>query len=104
MNESVQEPVHAMEPLESGHRKPEAKVNVRSAIANATTLLGSTEERTVSSNSPVANSKDVFVSLPTGIDSMDIKSAICGLWAFKLHSTATKSCMEGHQTLPSTCW
>ncbi len=38
---SVQEPVHAMEPLESGHRKPEAEAaNVRSAIAKATALLG----------------------------------------------------------------
>ncbi len=30
------------------------------------------------SNLPVANSNDVFVYLPTGIDSVDIKSAICG--------------------------
>ncbi len=26
----------------------------------------------------MANSKDVFLYLPTGIDSVDIKSAICG--------------------------
>ncbi len=32
----------------------------------------------MSSSLPVANSKDVFVCLPTGIDSVDIKSAICG--------------------------
>ena len=46
----------------------------------------------MSSSLPVANSKDVFVCLPTGIDSVDIK--ICDLWAYKLHSTASKSCME----------
>ena len=32
----------------------------------------------MSSNLPVANSKDVIVYLPTGIDSVNIKSAICG--------------------------
>ncbi len=82
-----------------------------SSIAKAAALLGhELKNEQEESVFQFASGKDVFVCLPTGygkslamkscpsIDSVDIKYAI--LWAYKLHSTATKGCMEGD---PSVC-
>ncbi len=51
---------------------------VRSAIAKVTTLLGYKLKKEQEESVFQFDSKDVFVYLPTGIDSVDIKSAICG--------------------------
>ncbi len=97
-----------MEPLGSGHRDLEGDAaNISSIAALLGYELKNEQEESVFQFAsgkmylcvclPVMASHCVMKSCPS-IDSVDIK------YAYKLHSTATKGCIEGDQTLPSACW
>ncbi len=80
------------------------EILIRSSIAKAVAFLGyELKNEQEESVFQFASGKDIFVCLPTGYGKKFYPSRrhkICDLWAYKLHSTATKGC---DQTLPSAC-